>query len=69
MRCRWYYDQTESMRNAVKNLVRNGQLEFISGGWCMHDEAAANYVGKLQAFVVYTMRDVLWQDVETGVRK
>ena len=25
-------------------LVEEGRLEFINGGWCMHDEAAPHYV-------------------------
>ncbi|MQM18748.1 hypothetical protein Taro_051744 [Colocasia esculenta] len=28
----------------VKGLVSSGQLEFINGGMCMHDEAATHYV-------------------------
>ena len=28
----------------MKQLVENGQLEFINGGWCMSDEAAPFYV-------------------------
>ncbi|CAB4055207.1 MAN2B1 [Lepeophtheirus salmonis] len=31
------------MRKRVKNLVDEGRLEFINGGWSMNDEAAAHY--------------------------
>ena len=33
----------DDMKEEVKRLVDNGQLEFINGGWCMNDEAAAHY--------------------------
>jgi len=36
--------QDEVTQATVQSLVTNGQLEFINGGWCMHDEAATSYV-------------------------
>jgi len=40
---RWWNQQTEDMKNTVKQYVNTGRLEFISGGWCMHDEGATHY--------------------------
>lgn len=40
---RWWRDQNEHMRTRFKRLVTNGQLEFISGGWSMNDEAVSHY--------------------------
>lgn len=41
---RWWREQTDSMQKTVKDLVNQGRLEFINGGWCMHDEAATHYI-------------------------
>ena len=41
---RWYAEQTPATQKAVQGLVASGQLEFINGGWCMHDEATALYI-------------------------
>ncbi|CAF1424428.1 unnamed protein product [Rotaria magnacalcarata] len=40
---RWWNEQSNDTRNAVKQLVNEGRLEFISGGWSMNDEAATHY--------------------------
>ncbi|KAI4882355.1 hypothetical protein NFI96_027804, partial [Prochilodus magdalenae] len=40
---RWWNQQSQSTRNIVKQLVQEGRLEFVNGGWCMSDEAATHY--------------------------
>ncbi|PKA54015.1 alpha-mannosidase [Apostasia shenzhenica] len=40
----WWAEQNEATQEVVKKLVESGQLEFINGGWCMHDEAATHYI-------------------------
>jgi alpha-mannosidase II len=44
---RWWRDATPKMREAFAKLVRDGQLEIVSGGWVMNDE-----VRGMQNFVV-----------------
>ncbi|KAK8472080.1 hypothetical protein PHAVU_002G107300 [Phaseolus vulgaris] len=41
---RWWVEQTPQIQAQVTKLVNAGQLEFVNGGWCMHDEAATHYV-------------------------
>ncbi|KAF5762439.1 putative alpha-mannosidase [Helianthus annuus] len=41
---RWWLIQSEGIKDQVKKLVSTGQLEFVNGGWCMHDEAATHYI-------------------------
>lgn len=40
---RWWQEQPEKKKDMVRSIVANGQLEFINGAWCMHDEAAPDY--------------------------
>ena len=44
---RWYFDISPQKRERVKRVVANGQLNFVNGGWVMHDEAAAHYVSMI----------------------
>ena len=38
---RWYdRDATPRERQLFRQFLRNGQLEFVAGGWVMHDEAS-----------------------------
>lgn len=40
----WWREQTEPTRDIVRDLVAQGRLEFVNGGWCMNDEATTHYV-------------------------
>ena len=40
---KWWQLQTESTRETVRDLVQNGRIEFVNGGWCVNDEATTNY--------------------------
>lgn len=41
---RWWVEKSPEIQAMVHKLVDSGQLEFINGGWCMHDEAATHYI-------------------------
>ena len=45
---RWWTEQTASTKTAVRALVKSGQLQFINGGWSMHDEACTHYVSMIE---------------------
>ena len=37
---RWWEQASDAKRAVATTLVKNTQLEFTNGGWCMHDEAS-----------------------------
>ena len=41
---RWYRTLGADRRLQVQQVVASGQLEFINGGWCQHDEANTHYI-------------------------
>ncbi|WCJ28983.1 Alpha-mannosidase [Euphorbia peplus] len=41
---RWWLEQSDEIQDQMRKLVDAGQLEFVNGGWCMHDEAATHYI-------------------------
>ena len=45
---RWWAEQTEAVKVIVRGLVARGQLQFINGGWSMHDEACTHYVSMIE---------------------
>ncbi|CDW89891.1 glycosyl hydrolases family 38 protein [Stylonychia lemnae] len=40
---KWYHEQDEATRKQVKQLISEGRLEFINGGWVSNDEACPTY--------------------------
>ena len=44
---RWWRQQANGTKDVVKDLVAQGQLDFVNGGWVQHDEAAAHYVAMI----------------------
>ncbi|XP_013877498.1 lysosomal alpha-mannosidase [Austrofundulus limnaeus] len=40
---RWWKQQSSSTQQTVRQLVDEGRLEFVNGGWCMSDEATTHY--------------------------
>uniref|UniRef100_A0A6P7FYF0 alpha-mannosidase n=1 Tax=Diabrotica virgifera virgifera TaxID=50390 RepID=A0A6P7FYF0_DIAVI len=49
---KWWKEQDETMRRAFKNLVDNGHLEIVNGGWSMNDEACTNYQSTIDQFTL-----------------
>ena len=39
----WWKYQTDDMKDKVRDLVKQGRIEFVGGGWGSHDEATTNY--------------------------
>ncbi|CAG7713856.1 unnamed protein product [Allacma fusca] len=47
----WWDDLSEKDRIKVKKLVENKQLEFVTGGWVMPDEASSHYFSMLTQLI------------------
>lgn len=41
---RWWQDASPSVRETVQELVNNKQLEFVTAGWVMNDEANSHII-------------------------
>ncbi|RZC36724.1 alpha-mannosidase 2 [Asbolus verrucosus] len=44
----WWEDLGEDEREVVKRLIRNNQLEIVTGGWVMNDEANSHWISTIQ---------------------
>ncbi|CAO2831325.1 unnamed protein product [Amaranthus hypochondriacus] len=41
---RWWATQDKRIQEEMRKLVDAGQMEFVNGGWVMHDEAGCHYI-------------------------
>lgn len=66
----WWQDQNPEVREKVKTLVKNGQFEFVGGGWVQNDEATVNLelivnqITEGHEFLLHTFNDrprIAWQ--------
>ncbi|XP_075993471.1 alpha-mannosidase 2 isoform X2 [Genypterus blacodes] len=48
---RWWSDLDEQKRAMVKSLIQSGQLEMVTGGWVMADEANSHYFALLDQLI------------------
>eukprot|EP01102_Stenamoeba_stenopodia_P016404 TRINITY_DN5735_c0_g1_i1.p1 TRINITY_DN5735_c0_g1~~TRINITY_DN5735_c0_g1_i1.p1 ORF type:complete len:722 (-),score=108.19 TRINITY_DN5735_c0_g1_i1:1110-3275(-) len=44
----WWEQQTDTRKLEFANLVKEGRLEFVGGGWVMNDEAIASYADVIE---------------------
>ncbi|XP_044575986.1 alpha-mannosidase 2-like [Cotesia glomerata] len=43
----WWDEQSEEIHEIVRKLIADGQLEIVSGGWVMPDEAVSHWMAQL----------------------
>ncbi|KAF0903230.1 hypothetical protein E2562_025797 [Oryza meyeriana var. granulata] len=60
---RWWRDAPRKKQEAFAKLVRDGQLEIVSGGWVMNDEANSHYF----AIIEQMMEGNMWLNDTIGV--
>lgn len=47
----WYDTADPGRREKVKRLIQNGQLEIVTGGWVMNDEANTHYFAMIDQMI------------------
>ncbi|XP_020197440.1 alpha-mannosidase 2 [Aegilops tauschii subsp. strangulata] len=60
---RWWRDAPRKEQEEFAKLVHNGQLEIVSGGWVMNDEANSHYF----AIIEQMMEGNMWLNDTIGV--
>lgn len=44
----WWKEATSEDREKFKHLVKTGQIEIVTGGWVMNDEANTHYFAMIE---------------------
>ena len=48
----WWNEQTREVQGMVRNVLQNGQLEIVTGGWVMNDEANSFYYAIMEQLIL-----------------
>uniref|UniRef100_A0A8C4NBV9 Alpha-mannosidase n=1 Tax=Eptatretus burgeri TaxID=7764 RepID=A0A8C4NBV9_EPTBU len=48
---KWWNDTNKEKRQIIKSLIKSGQLEIVTGGWVMTDEANSHYTAMLDQLI------------------
>ncbi len=48
----WWSEQPLEVQQKVKTIIKNGQLEIVTGGWVMNDEANSFYYAILEQLIL-----------------
>lgn len=43
----WWDEQSKTIRDEVRRLIHDGQLEIVTGGWVMPDESVSHWIAQL----------------------
>ncbi|XP_069481585.1 alpha-mannosidase 2 [Ambystoma mexicanum] len=61
---KWWDGIDSQKKDAVKSLVEHGQLEIVTGGWVMTDEASSHYFSMIDQLI----EGHQWLDKNLGVK-
>ncbi|XP_043920205.1 alpha-mannosidase 2 [Protopterus annectens] len=61
---KWWNVIDSQKRDAVKRLIEGGQLEIVTGGWVMTDEASSHYFGMIDQL----LEGHQWLEINLGVK-
>ncbi|KAK7505480.1 hypothetical protein BaRGS_00003225 [Batillaria attramentaria] len=61
---RWYNEAKDTQKQSLKRAIADGQLEIVTGGWVMTEEACAHYAPMLDQLI----EGHLWLNSTLGVR-
>ena len=48
----WWAEQDHPTQENVRNLIKRGQLEIVTGGWVMNDEANSFYFAMVEQLIL-----------------
>ena len=47
----WWKSATDERKRKAQQIISNGQLEIVTGGWVMNDEANTHYFAMIDQLI------------------